>query len=390
MHNAVKKSAIAVGMVMAVTIALSACSSSSTTSSTPSAAKGAVNLAGVCPATVVIQTDWNPEADHGHLYELVGPNPVIDTDKKTVTGELMENGKSTGVKVQIRAGGPAIGYQTVSSQMYADKSITLGYVSTDEAVQYSAKLPTTAVFAENDISPQMIMWDPTVYPKVKTIKELGVALKAGGHVVRYFSGAAYMSYLEGAGLLSKSVLDGSYDGTPAKFVANKGEDAQQGFATAEPYIYSHEVAAWDKPVKFQLVNDTGYPIYPEAMAVRTGELKSLSPCLTKLVPVLQQADVNYFKSPTAANDLIVKLVTDYNNGWVYDAAVAKYAVAEMKSLKIASNGSNSYVGDMDASRIAKVIKIDTPIFTSTGSAPKSGLVPSDIFTNKFIDKSIGF
>jgi hypothetical protein len=390
MHKTAIKAAAAAGMVMAVTIALSACSSSSTPSSTPSAAKGAVNLAGVCPATVVIQTDWNPEADHGHLYELVGPNPVIDTDKKTVTGELMENGKSTGVKVQIRAGGPAIGYQTVSSQMYADKSITLGYVSTDEAVQYSAKLPTTAVFAENDISPQMIMWDPKVYPKVTDIKQLGVALKAGGHVVRYFSGAAYMSYLEGAGLLSKSVLDGSYDGTPAKFVANKGEDAQQGFATAEPYIYSHEVAAWDKPVKFQLVNDTGYPIYPEAMSVRTGELKSLSPCLTKLVPVLQQADVNYFKNPTAANDLIVKLVTDYNNGWVYDAAVAKYAVDEMKSLKIASNGSNSYVGDMDASRIAKVIKIDTPIFTATGSAPKAGLVPSDIFTNKFIDKSIGF
>lgn len=405
---------LAMGLAAVAAAALGACGSSSSTSPTtatssssgmsasasapaatdtsaaPGTAAATVDLSKVCPATVVVQTDWNPEADHGHLYEMLGPNPVVNTDKKSVTGDLYSQGKPTGVKIEIRSGGPATGYASVSSLMYQDKSITLGYVSTDEAIQDSGKLPTTAVFAENDISPQMIMWDPATYPDVKTIAQLGTALVKSGGVVRYFSGAAYMSYLIGSGILPKSVTDGSYDGTPDKFVVAKGKDAQQGFATAEPYIYQHEVSAWGKKVDFQLVTDAGYPIYPEAMSVRTADLTKLTPCLTKLVPVLQQADVDFITSPDKTNAEIVSLVTQYNNGWVYDADVAKYAVAEMKSLKIASNGPNSYVGGMQASRIQRVITLDTPIFTKTGTELKPGLTPADLFTNKFLDTSIGF
>lgn len=391
MHKTAVRCAIAVGMVFAAGIALTACSSSATPASTGSAAAaGGVDLSGVCPATVKIQTDWNPEADHGHLYQLLGPNPVINADQKSVTGDLYAKGKSTGVKVDILSGGPAIGYQTVSSELYKDKSIMLAYISTDEAVQLSATLPTTAVFAENDISPQMVMWDPATYPKVTTIKELAAALKSSGGVVRYFNGAAYMGYLQGSGILPAAQTDGSYDGTPAKFVTAKGKDGQQGFATAEPYIYGNEVSAWNKPVNFQLINDTGYPIYPEAVSVRTADLSKDSACLKKLVPVLQQADVDYITTPAKTNTLITQLVTAYNNGWVYDDNVANYAVKEMKKLKIATNGVNAYVGDMQESRIQKVMDIDTPLFAKTGSAPKAGLKATELFTNEFIDKTIGF
>jgi len=391
MHRTARRSTLAGGAIVAAVVALTACAgggAADAPSSTSTAA--AVDLSGVCPATVTIQTDWNPEADHGHLYQLLGPNPSIDANQKSVTGDLYSQGKPTGVKVSIRSGGPAIGYQTVSSQMYKDKDITLGYVTTDEAVQLSNSLPTTAVFAENDISPQMIMWDPKTYPDVKTVKDLGAALEKDGGVVRYFNGAAYMSYLQGAGILPESVTDGSYDGTPAKFVTAKGKDGQQGFATAEPYIYEHEVSAWGKPVKFQLVNDTGYPIYPEAVSVRSGDLEKLTPCLKKLVPVLQQADVDYIHNPSETNKLIVQLVNSYNNGWVYDEQVADFGVSQMKKLKIASNGDNGYVGDFDESRVQKVIDITTPIFTKSGSAPKAGLKATDLYTNEFLDKSIGF
>ncbi len=391
MRSKVRITAV-IGMAAAGAALLAACSGGGTSGgSTPAATGAKVDLSSVCPATITFQTDWNPEADHGQLYEMVGPNPQIDSDKKIVTGDLYSGGQPTGVKISVRSGGPAIGYQTVSSQLYSDKDITLGYISTDEAVQFSDKFPTTAVMAENDKSPQMIMWDPTVYPKVKTIKELGEALKPGA-TVRYFNGAAYMSYLTGAGILKESQVDGSYDGTPAKFVADKGVSGQQGFATAEPYIYEHEVSAWNKKVAFQTINDAGYEIYPEALSVRSGDLKELTPCLKKLVPVLQQADVDYFKDPSTANKLIVDLVTAYNNGWVYDAQVADYGVKTMKDLKIATDGDNGYVGDFDEARVQKIIDIDTPIFTKTGSAPKAGLKASDLFTNEFLDKkiSLGF
>jgi ABC-type nitrate/sulfonate/bicarbonate transport system substrate-binding protein len=391
------RSSLAAVAAIATGLALAACSGGSSGTSSggtsgggaSSAAAGAVDLSADCPATVVIQTDWNPEAEHGHLYQLLGSDYTVDAGKKSVSGPLMAGGSPTGVKVEIRSGGPAIGYATVTSQMYQDTNITLGYVSTDEAVQLSAKNPTKAVFAPLEKGPQMIMWDPGTYPDVTDIKSLGAALQGKGGVIRYFGGAAYMEYLTGSGVLPKSIVDGTYDGSPAKFVAAKGKDAQQGFASAEPYIYEKEISAWGKPVKFQLTDDVGYPIYASAVSVRGADLEKLTPCLKKLVPVLQQAEVDYFADPKAANDLILKLVTEYNNGWVYSEGVANYAVETMKSLNLVSNGSNAQIGDMEADRVQKIIDIDTPIYTASGSAPKSGLKPDDIFTNEFLDPAIG-
>lgn len=379
--------------IVLTTFGLAACAGGSDETdavAAATAASGSVDLSDVCPATVVVQTDWNPEADHGHLYELVGPGYTVDANQKTVTGDLVAGGEPTGVKIEVRAGGPAIGFTQASAQMYTDKDITLGYVSTDEAVQLSDKFPTTAVFAENDKSPMMVMWDPETYPDVKDIEGLGAALKESGGVIRYFNGAAYMSYLTGSGILDASVTDGSYDGTPANFVAAGGKDAQQGFATAEPYIYENEVPAWGKPVTLETIHDTGFPIYPEAMSVRSDDLETLTPCLEKLVPVMQQADVDYIADPSTTNALIIDLVEQYNNGWVYSAEVADFAVEQMKKLEIATNGDNAYVGDIDEARMQSVIDILTPIYTEAGAPPKSGLTPADLFTNEFLDQSIGF
>src|SRR5918999_5903683 len=78
----------------------------------------AANLAGVCPNPVVIQTDWDPESEYGVYYHLLGPNPKIDTQKKVVSGPLVAGGTDTGVQLEVRTGGPSIGFEPVSSQMY--------------------------------------------------------------------------------------------------------------------------------------------------------------------------------------------------------------------------------------------------------------------------------
>ncbi|MGA1837283.1 ABC transporter substrate-binding protein [Herbiconiux sp. 11R-BC] len=378
---------IAAGLVATTAVALSACSSSSSTS-TPAAtaAAGAVDLAAAgCPATVVIQTDWNPEAEHGHLYQLLGPNPTVDANKKSVSGPLYASGAPTGVNVEIRSGGPAIGFQQVSTQMYTDPDIMLGYVTTDEAIQLSDKTPTTAVFAPLDKSPLMVMWDPATYPNAKTIADV---VKAGA-VVRYFGGSAYMDYLNATGIIPKAQADGSYDGTPASFIAAGGKDAQQGFASAEPYIYQNEVSAWNKPVDYQLIHDTGYQPYQSAMAVRTGDLAKDSDCLKALVPVLQQAEVDYFADPAPVNTMILDLVTQFDTGWVYSQGVADYSVKTMKDIGLVGNGTDSTIGNFDDARISKFFDTVTPIFTGAGTTPKAGLTVKDIYTNEFIDTSIG-
>ena len=107
----------AVTGAFAIALTLSSCAGSAAETAPSSADMqiGSVDLSADCPSTVVIQTDWNPEAEHGHLYEMIKDNYTVDANTKAVTGPLMSDGEYTGVNLEIRAGGPAIGFQTVSA-----------------------------------------------------------------------------------------------------------------------------------------------------------------------------------------------------------------------------------------------------------------------------------
>jgi hypothetical protein len=377
---------VAVSTVSVVT----ACSNSSkntgdtaTGATKVAAATGADKLSGVCPSTIVAQQDWEPEAEHAGLYSLIGPGYTIDTNKKRVTGPLVIDGKDTGVKIQVRAGGSAIGFQSVTAEMYIDKSITLGAVSTDGAIGSSVTQPVTAVVSQLDKSPQMLMWDPKSHPSWKSIADAGKS----GATVLVAKGVDYATLLEDKGLVKSKQIDQGYTGAPSRFVSDP-KILQQGFATAEPYIYQHEIKQWDKPVKYQLLSDVGYNIYPEALSVRTSELKSLSPCLTKLVPILQQAQVNYIKNPGPTNALITEAVQKYNDGWTYSTGVANYAATTMKNLGIVADDASGSLGGMDMKRVQASITTFGPILQKSGTKVKSGLTAADIATDQFIDRNI--
>jgi hypothetical protein len=372
-------------------LALSACSSDSgdgaqqAAPTQSAAAGGSQDLRGVCPDTVVVQKDWQPEAEHGALYNLLGPGYKVDSGKKKVTGPLVSDGVDTGVKIEIRTGGPAVGFQPVPAVMYTDKSINIGYVATDEAVQYSAGQPTTAVVAPLEISPLAIMWDKGNYPNFNNIADVGQT----DTKVLYTKGLAYMDYLTGSGILRLSQLDGSYTGAPDLFLANRGKAALQGFITSEPYIYEKEIKAWGKPLSGQLINDTGYPSYFDALAIRSAEKGTLAPCLKKLVPVLQKSQVAFMKNPDRAIGIILELVKKYNTGWQYSEGLAKFSVEQMAKLGIVSNGSDKTLGNFDVKRAQRIIDITKPIFAAQRKPAKDGLKPDEIVTNEFIDPAIG-
>ena len=367
-------------------LALAACGGSDTAApdTTAAAATGVDLVAAGCPATVSIQTDWNPEAEHGNLYQLVGPGYTVDKAKLRVTGDLMAGGKTTGVKVEIRAGGPAIGYSQVTAELYKDPSILLGFTSTDEAVAHSTDFPTQAVVAPFNINPQIIMWDPGTYPNVKTIADL----KATGAKVRYFDGAAYMDYFTSTGILDKKQVDGTYDGAPASFIAAGGKDTQQGFGTAEPYAYKNLFKDWMKDVGYQYIHDAGWTAYAQSLGGTPANIAKYDTCLRALVPVIQQAAVDYVAAPDTANAIVVDAVTQYNNGWTYDAGQGKAAVAKMQEDKLVANSPDGTLGSFDMDRVTKFIATATPVFTSTGAKVKDGLVAEDIVTNKYINPAI--
>jgi len=379
-----KRPLLATAVIAALTLAACGGSDKAAPATTAAAATGVDLVAAGCPATVSLQTDWNPEAEHGNLYQLVGPGYTVDKAKLRVTGDLMAGGKTTGVKVEIRAGGPAIGYSQVTAELYKDPSILLGFTSTDEAVAHSTDFPTKAVVAPFNINPQIIMWDPATYPNVKTIADL----KATGAKVRYFDGAAYMDYFTSTGILDKKQVDATYDGAPASFIAAGGKDTQQGFGTAEPYFYQNVLKDWMKPVAYQYIHDAGWTAYAQSLGGTPANIAKYDTCLKALVPVIQQAALDYLAAPDTANAVILDAVTQYNNGWVYDAGQAKAAVAKMQEDKLIANSPDGTLGSFDMDRVTKFIATATPVFTSTGAKVKAGLVADDIVTNKYINPAI--
>jgi hypothetical protein len=265
--------------------------------------------------------------------------------------------------------------------MYQDTSIHFGYVSTDEAIENFQDLPTISVVAPLDKNPQIIMWDPATYPDVETIADL----QEHDTTIRYFETGTYMPYLLASGQVTEGQLDGSYDGTPAVFVSEGGAIAQQGFASAEPYIYENEIPEWGKPVAFQLIHDTGYELYTQALGVRAEAYEELTPCMELLVPIVQQASVDYITNPDASNALILEAVNEYDNGWIYSQGVADFSVEQQLELGLVGNGTDDTLGNFDEARVQEVIDITVrDVFPEV-----SGVTVSDIVSNEFIDPSIG-
>jgi hypothetical protein len=336
------------------------------------------SLKGVCPDNVVIQTNWWPEPDHGFLYQLIGPNGTIDTNKNTYSGPL----GNTGVNAEIRAGGPAIGFQQVSAQLYSDDNILLAMVGTDEAIGNSATQPSKAVFAWYAKNPQIFFWGNPDW-NFQSVSDIG----KNGATLLAFSGAAYLDVLEGKGALNKSQVDQSYTGDPSRFVAADGNIVSQGFVTSEPYIYENEVQGWKKPVKFLLL-DKEVPIYQDDMAIRSDKLEANRACLQKLVPLMQQSSIDYVKNPGPINNMIVDYTSRIKGGTQISAAGAADAVEKMLSLGIVGNGKDGVYGSYDTAQVQQLIDDFGPVFAARGKAPKQGLQPSDIFTNEFLEKNI--
>ena len=343
---------------------------------------GEGSLSGVCPSKIVIQTDWFPESEHGALYEMVGDDYSVDKGKKVVTGTLIDAaGEDTGVDIEVRTGGPAIGYSPVSATMAADDSITLGYISTDDGAFSHDDIETLAVVAPIEINPQIIMWDPATYPDVKSIADLGTS----GVTMNVFGGGTFLEVFVAEGVVSKDQIDPSYDGAPTRFISEGGKIAQQGFASAEPWQYENEFTEWGKAVAYELIHDAGFEIYAAPLAIRASQKDELSDCLKKFVPIVQQAAIDFIQDPARTNAMIVDVVAQFEDFWVYGDGVAAYSVATMKELGLVGNGSNGTLGDFDLERADRVLQQ----MKDAGLSVPADLTAADLYTNEFIDPSIG-
>jgi len=339
-----------------------------------------LDLTSVCPDPLVVQTDWFPEPEHGGLYQVIGTDGEADAGAGTYTGPLGE----TGIDLEIRAGGPFLGGQSTSAQMYADPDIFMGYVATDELIKDSGDQALVSVVSPLEKSPQILMWDPEAFPDVEGFEDIA----ATEAPVLYFEGAAYMDYLVGKGFVTEEQIDASYDGSPSRFVTE--EVFQQGFASNEPYKYENDIEEWSKPVEYLLIHDAGYEIYPSSLAVRPERVDEEAECLEAVVPIMQQAQVDYMAEPEPVNDFFLGYVEDMASFWTLSPEGNADAVEVLLEEELVSNGPDDVIGNFDMERIQTLIDESVPIFESVGvESIKEGVTAEDIATNEFIDDTIG-
>ncbi|WP_030170616.1 MULTISPECIES: hypothetical protein [Actinomycetes] len=372
--------------VALTTLTLSACAFGSddaaeTVSIEPAAAEK--SLADVCPANVGVQLQWQPQSDMGALFAMLGPGYQVNTDDKSVTGPLVAGGKDTGVDITLKSGGPAIGFQSVTSQLYVDDSAMLGVVHGDQLVSAAADQPVVGVTPLLKYSPAILMWDPQTHPEWKSVSDVGT----GDATVVVSKDQIFPQWMVAKGLLKPSQIDTSYDGAPSRFVGDPAI-AQQGFANSEPYTYEEETPAWDKPVSYGLIRDAGYDIYASNVSVRADKLAEFSPCLEKLVPIIQQAGVDYITSPEATNKVIVDVVSQDQTYSPYSEGEAAFSADLLQEKGLLANEDNGAFGVYDDARTSRNVAELTPVLAAGGNSVPASMTAQQMFTNQFTDPAI--
>jgi hypothetical protein len=385
----------AAGTASSATAPTSAASATSApaASTAATATQFTTKLAGYCPSTLTIQTNWLPEPDYGALYELIGPGGT--KSQYSYEGPLGD----TGIKLDILSGGPGAGNLTTAATLYTRnpvKGVTpqLSVDTSDTTIAESKQFPTVGVVTLQELDPQVLIWDPSKFSDLTSIAALTAAAHKGAKFYVGSTTAAYVQYLIDKGVPASSFI-GGYTGDLDKFATGQGEIINQGYSDSEVYLLEHDTPAWNKPVNYVYIYKLGLSDYSTMVQVKTGALASMTPCLDRLVPMIQQATVDYFEHPEPVNSLFEALNPKY--GVVYWTTSAGYNSAAdhvMLSQDIVGNsGTNQTgaVGSISQSRIEQNLEALLPIYGQQKLATYNPKITAPLVaTDKFIDPKIKF
>lgn len=376
---------IASPVVLALGLPLAACAGGA--GAAPGTAVDLVRAG--CPAEVRILADSDPRVEQGALYQLLGDEPVIDAATRSVTAPLEVHGEKTGVRLTI-VSNEEFGDIPTNERLHRDHDLLLAAVDADAAIVDADLFPTVAVFAPLERDPQVILWDPETFPGARSIAEIGVSFAFDGLPVPVLGAPRNLAldYLAGSGLLAPEQPLREYDGTTDAFVAARGQRAQQGEITTDPRRLQLR-ADWNRTVRYELIDEAGYPRYPALLSARPDDISRYADCFRALVPLLQRATVEFVAEPAPTTALIVEVAAEYGTSPDYDLAAATRAANVLVEYELMDNGDDDTIGDIDRGRMQLLFDVATPVFEELGYEITPGLTPGDISTDAFIDPSIG-
>lgn len=376
---AMKKPAFRTALALTAALSISACAGPSEAPSADAVGTGA--LAG-CPQKTVIQLGWYPEMERAWALNLIGPDGEIDAAKGIYSGPAKAD---PSVTIEVRAGGPYVGFQQGNAMLYQDEDILIADQNLDAMVGASGKFPTVAVAAPLEKGPQILFGDPTKhdFSSAESIRESGAKIVVA-------SNAIYMQALVAAGVFDAENVEYSFDGSLSRFISDPSI-VNQGFVTNEPYQLEHVNPAWKKPIGYMLVSDAGYPWYQAVASTRSEYVTKYAECFKSLVPEIQRAQVDFATNPDEMFPVIQTLGTTLRDPLPQTPEFLANGLDTAKEYGVIANGNTPALGDFDLDRVQKLIDLDLAAFEEAGEAYPydKSITPQKLVTNEFIDPNIG-
>jgi hypothetical protein len=370
-----------VGIGAALAVALTGCGGTEPTAQDAEAVGGEGALS-ACPATVVLQTNWFPEPEHAAAYALIDPaEATTDPDAGIYSGPAIVDPNIT---IEVRSGGPFIGFQQSTALLYSDDSIMLAMIDTDESVKLSADQPTKAVYTPLQVNPQILFWDPERY-SFDDLADIGQS----DATVLYFQGATYMDYLIAQGDVRADQVDGSFDGSVTRLVADEPV-VMQGYITQEPYRLKVDFPDYGRDVDSFLIADSGYDIYAAAWSGKPEVVEAQSECLAQLVPAMQQSQIDYMDDPEPINQAISDYLVEIDQFFQVSPELGAEIHRVMQEEGLVTDGTDGVFGSFDAERMERMTTLLADIYAESGVDVAEGLTAEDIYTNEFLDPSISY
>ena len=338
--------------------------------------KAATPAADVCPAKLVIQTDCFPELEHGGTYQLIGTDGTISKDSVNYSGAVQSQYAVGGLKeLEINT----IKFDKSNSSILLDGEADMAYINMSDVIKDSAAVDMVAIAKTLDKDPQMVMWDPATYD-IQTPADI----KATGADVLHFPGTSYIDYMIAAGFMTASQDSPTYDGSDSQFVASNGGIIQQGFATNEVYKYENEINWKDgapADVSFFTVSDMGFDNYPAVITMMRDRVTELDACLKLLVPVMQQAWIDFLNDPKPVMDKMIEINQVHDGFWGLSGAQNDNGFALLESDGFATNSPDGTYCSFDPARVQGLYDVLKPIYDDQGVAIADSV--DGIFTNDY-------
>lgn len=335
-------------------------------------------LRDVCGDTLVVQTSDFPDVGAGPLYALLGTSPTVDSARQVVSGTLTRaDGTAEELTLEVRSGGPAVGFRSPVDLMAQDDSIHLALASTAAIVRDRSSLATRAVMTLTDRSHDALIVDPATYPDVDDLGTLGER----SIEVRHVTSAPVILFLEATGVLRSEQLVSGSDGLPATFVGEGGTIAQQGDLSIEPALLP-ALPQWSRPVVALPASEAGWASLDDMVVADASTDRVSDECLGRFVRVLQQSIVAYVGDPGATNEVMSAVRSEFNplarlTPELFDAGTQLALEAG--------------VFDTDSDRPAGVISgdgWDGFLSTLAGALDVEVVASDELFDDRFIDRTI--